>query len=192
MQREMKEDKLEKFLQENREQFDIYDPDRKLWKKINPQVSVTRTSKVHWKTIAWRVAAVGIIFICSLLVSEYVLHGTGPLSRITGNRNQEMKIPELQEAEIYYASMVQAKFREIQSYLKDNPDLENELKQDFIALDSMYTDLKKDLKDNISNREVVEALIRNYRIKLKILEDLSNDLQKTEGLINHENSRHEL
>jgi len=33
----MKQDKLEKFLTENREKFDLYDPDPELWNKINQE-----------------------------------------------------------------------------------------------------------------------------------------------------------
>jgi hypothetical protein len=30
------------------------------------------------------------------------------------------------------------------------------------------------LKENISNQEVIEALIQNYRLKLQVLEDILN------------------
>jgi hypothetical protein len=39
-------------------------------------------------------------------------------------------------------------------------------------LDSVYIDLKADLKDNMANQEVIEAIIENYRMKISILEDL--------------------
>jgi hypothetical protein len=39
-------------------------------------------------------------------------------------------------------------------------------------LDSIFSNIKKDLKDNVATQEVVEALIQNYRIKIRILEDM--------------------
>jgi hypothetical protein len=47
-------------------------------------------------------------------------------------------------------------------------------------LDSIRTDLKKDLKDNVANQEVIEAMIQNYRIKLQLLEDMLNLLKQNE------------
>jgi hypothetical protein len=48
-------------------------------------------------------------------------------------------------------------------------------------LDSICTDLKKDLKDNIANQEVIEAMIQNYRIKLQLLEDMLKLLKENEN-----------
>ena len=52
-------------------------------------------------------------------------------------------------------------------------------------------DIKKDLKDNIANQDVIEALIQNYRIKINILEDMLTVLKANEN--NHEKEKsHEL
>ncbi|UCG27739.1 MAG: hypothetical protein JSV24_12335 [Bacteroidales bacterium] len=188
----MKEDTLGKFIHENRDHFDVYDPDPALWKKIRPPVKISEPGRAIWRPILWRAAAVGIIFILSVIISELVLRDTGFFNRLTGGSGKEIRIPELQEAEIYYTSQLKTKYQEVSNYLKENPELENELIRDFTTLDSIYSELKEDLKDNISNREVVEALIQNYRIKLTILEDLLQHLENTEGVKNDENDRHEL
>ena len=47
---------------------------------------------------------------------------------------------------------------------------------DLSELDSIYSSLKKDLRENIDNEQVLEAMIQNYRMKLKILEDLLLDI----------------
>ena len=52
-------------------------------------------------------------------------------------------------------------------------------------MDSDYSSLKKDLKDNADNQEVIDAMIDYYRLKLKmleqILEELKNNDDKTEN-----------
>ncbi|HAM10742.1 MAG TPA: hypothetical protein DCP74_10825 [Bacteroidales bacterium] len=75
--------------------------------------------------------------------------------------------------------------------LATNPELKKELNNDLLQIDSIYADLKKDLKDNIANQEVVEALIRNYTIKIKILEDLLAILRESETNA-EKNKSHEL
>jgi hypothetical protein len=99
--------------------------------------------------------------------------------------------PQLKETEIYYNNLVNTLYKEASPLLTDNPEIRNELNSDMSHLDSICTDLKKDLKDNISNREVMEALIQNYRIKIQILEDMVTVLKEKENTTEKKNS-HEL
>ena len=85
--------------------------------------------------------------------------------------------PQLKETEIYYNNLVNSLYKEATPLLTNNPDVRKELNNDLSHLDSICIDLKKDLKDNISNQEVVEALIRNYRIKIRILEDMVDSIK---------------
>jgi hypothetical protein len=55
------------------------------------------------------------------------------------------------------------------------------LHADLEELDEVYLELKEDLKDNVANPEVIEAMILNYRVKLEILEDLLNQLKEKEN-----------
>ena len=48
-------------------------------------------------------------------------------------------------------------------------------------LDMIYMELKTDLKDNVSNKEVIEALIVNYRVRIQILEEMLMILKEEEG-----------
>ena len=54
-----------------------------------------------------------------------------------------------------------------------------EINDELSVLDSVYNGLRSDLADNIANDEVVEAMIQNYRLKLKILEDLQRYFRET-------------
>ena len=57
------------------------------------------------------------------------------------------------------------------------PSLQEELNFDMTELDRVYIELKDDLKDNMANQEVVEAIIENYRLKISILEDLLTEME---------------
>jgi hypothetical protein len=184
----MKEDRLEQFIAESRDQFDLYDPDDKVWK----EVSKTIHKKQHitsWKTILWRAAAVIVIFAASFLFWEY-LNSSERLIGRQEKKMQKLDIPELREAEVYYTNMVDNRLRELIPLIQQNPELQNELNNDLRELDSIYAELQKDLIDNIANDEVVEAMIQNYRLKLEILEDLLEHLQETSK--NEENEKNEM
>ena len=68
--------------------------------------------------------------------------------------------------------MVNDRLKEVQKYTSNNPEIDKQLNYDLKELDNIYSQLKKDLKDNISNQEVIEALVQNYRLKLQVLEDI--------------------
>ena len=80
--------------------------------------------------------------------------------------------PQLKETEIYYNNLVNSLYREATPLLTGNPEIKKELTTDISHLDSICIEIKKDLKDNVANQEVVEALIQNYRIKIRLLEDM--------------------
>jgi len=70
--------------------------------------------------------------------------------------------------------------QEVKPYLTQYPSVEDELNTDLSELDSIYVSLKHDLKDNIANHEVIEAMIQNYRLRINILEDMLMFLQAEE------------
>ena len=59
------EDRFEKFIRDNREDFDFREPDPRLWKKIESGIRPRRI--INWKTIVSRAAVVLIIFAASYL-----------------------------------------------------------------------------------------------------------------------------
>jgi hypothetical protein len=172
------EDKFEKFITENREAFDIQDPDPKIWNKIEGNLRFK--SKPGWKQILQKVAVVTVIFAASYVVNEmvhrYQQNGI-KADRATAKNNA---VPGLTEAEAYYTNLLNQKMDELKPVMANCPALAEELNVDMSELDSVYTDLKKDLKDNMANQEVVEAIIENYRLKIKILEELLSEIKPHE------------
>ena len=43
---------------------------------------------------------------------------------------------------------------------------------DLTELDSIYSSLREDLKDDVANEEVIEAMVQNYRLRVEILEEM--------------------
>ena len=184
----MKEDRLEQFIAENRDQFDLYDPNDKVWKEVSKTIR-NKQRFTNWRTVVWRAAAVIVIFAASFMFWEFMSNSNILIGR-QERKVQKMDIPELREAEIYYTNMVDNRLEELTPLIQQDPELRNELNSDLDELDSIYSELQKDLIDNIANDEVVEAMIQNYRLKLEILEDLLEQLQETSK--NDENEKNEL
>ncbi|MFC2115286.1 hypothetical protein ACFLTU_02335 [Bacteroidota bacterium] len=184
-------DRLEQFISDNRDQFDLYEPDEKLWAGIESNVPRGRTARIGWKGVLWRAAAVLIIFGASFLLQEYLQLRQGIL---TDKKEDKIlrEIPELREAEVYYTNLLDEKILQIEPMISDNPELGVTLRQDLSELDSIYGELQKDLRDNIANDEVVEAMIQNYILKIQILEDLLEYMDGTSKNNEDENEAFEI
>ena len=102
------------------------------------------------------------------------------------------EIPELQEASMYYTSLLDEKIRQIEPLIREHPELGETLQQDLSELDSIYDELQNDLRDNIANDEVVEAMIQNYVLKIQILEDLLEYMEETSKNNEDENAAYEI
>jgi len=166
-------DRLEDFVRQNREQFDLREPDPSIWLKINPDNAREKARKpIRWLRVA---AAVAMIFAGST-AGIYFLTG----EKADADQFSEL-YTEIQETEQYYSQLVSQRYDELRPFLASDPAAEEMLSIDMTELDEVYSELKEDLKDNASNPEVIEAMILNYRVKLEILEDLLNQLKEKEN-----------
>jgi hypothetical protein len=174
------DDKIRKFISEHREEFDFREPDPAVWNRIVKDIRVKR--EIKWRVIMTRAAIVILIFSASYGVNELVhrinIRGNSASGIKKGGR--ESTIPGLYEAEAYYAGLVNQKLDELKPIIANCPSIREELNFDLSELDSVYVDLKTDLRDNMDNQEVVEAIIENYRLKIRILEDLLIEMEPRE------------
>lgn len=182
-------DRLEDFIRGHSAEFDMYEPNDKLWSKIEREIAPKKV--INWRFYVSRAAAIIIIFGASFLVQQiWFKKGSGLVKPKQTTAN--IIIPELQEAEMYYSGLISEKMQEVKPLLTENPSLESELKSDLNELDSIYASLKDDLKDNIANDEVIEAMIQNYRLRISILEDMLTYLKSDDQNDSINNTEYEL
>jgi len=165
----MKPDRLESFVNENRHEFDRMEPSDKIWESINKRLEEQpkqRIRRMSWMKIA---AVVAVIIVVPAIV--YQLRFAD--QRQTAKAVQvDPEVQELIEAEAFYAQEVSGKLAEIQKCYKIYPELKGEIEGDLNELETMYRSLKSDLKENISNKEVIEAMIENNRFRMKLVDEV--------------------
>jgi hypothetical protein len=181
----MQPDRLEEFILENREQFDDLEPRPDVWDRI--EKPKTPVLGIGWKNIAWRAAAVVIIFFSSYIF--FRLTDKDPVQP-AGNLYSEFEdeqsplYEELREAEIYYTSQIEFMRTEAIRLSEDDPGIREIIDMEMVDLDKIFQELKNDLQDNTDNEEVIEAMIQNYRIKLEVLEEILMQLKQAKEPIN--------
>jgi imidazoleglycerol phosphate synthase glutamine amidotransferase subunit HisH len=168
----MSPDKLEKYILDHRESFDDLEPDPSVWERIDTRKAPV--IRINWKDIAWKAAAVAVIFVASYFFHDYMASRNQPDQMLAGKSGEEASpmVRELAEAEAYYSAQINLKKDELYRLAGSNPELRREVDLELVDLDQVYNELKDDLKDNAANEEVIEAMIQNYRLKLDILEEM--------------------
>lgn len=161
-------DKLKESVDNRREDFEIFDADfDQMWESIDGNLNKSRWTV--WGLVS-KVAAA--ILVLALVTWGFVSFKVSSSSE--GVALHEIS-PELAETEYYYSQQVAEKLTIIKA---SNADVDKEVMDNLLALDSAYQDLKQDLKDNADNEEVVAAMITNYRLKLSILEQILKEIKQ--------------
>jgi len=161
-------DRLKDNVGQNRSEFEVYGTDfDSLWSGIEDKLDQEQSSK----PVFWRIAAA----VALLMVSVASLL-TVNTSDQEGLALHQISI-ELAETEQYYMQQISQRMQVIDNY----PDVSIQAKKEITALDSIYNELKVDLKDNVDNEEVVSAMIENYRLKLELLEGILQNIRKEEN-----------
>lgn len=188
----MSKDKLENFMLNHRDAFDEYEPDPALFQGVRTRKPEARI--IQWNSLLWKAAAIAAIFIGSYFFHDWM--GSTRQEQVAENVDQDQESTEivkmLFEAEAYYAALINSRTEEFYHLTTQNKGLRQEINYELVELDSVYADLKNDLKDNAANQEVIEAMIQNYRIKLNILEDVLARLQSVNENKKQSKKHHEV
>jgi hypothetical protein len=170
-------DRLEEHIRKNREAMDHYRPSPGVWKKIRRTIQKKKSAVQQWLSVAAMITVVLGTALVLFRIGYFVSDERS--DRKAGARIQENS--QLKESEMYYSNLMNSLILEATPLLTANPDIEKELETDISHLDSICVEIKKDLRDNIANQEVVEALIQNYRTKIRLLEDMLKILKEDEN-----------
>lgn len=171
-------DRLKDYIDSNQDAFNELEPPKASWDQIASKMGHRQNKRIQLIKYAGLASAAAIIAFIVVF---------SPISNNNSDSINLADIPEVVETEAYYSLQVNQKRNKIYQLAGQHPALKQEMDNDLAELDSLLVEIKDDLKDNVSNTEVVDAMIQNYRMKLMILEDImsfleeqDNDNEKTE------------
>jgi len=184
----MKEpDRLEKFINDNRDSFEDLETSSKSWEEISANldqnVDQEKSPGVSW--IFKRVAAAVIIVLAMYGAWNVVIKVAQTKIAVNRDKQVDPAIKEYTETEVFYATQVENKVAELERIAKEHPEVIDEVKEEFELLDNDMKTMKSDLNEGIARKEIIEAMVQNYRLKLKILENIMDQLNEN---INENNS----
>lgn len=167
-------DKLENFIDRNRDDFDDKEPAEKVWRGI--EKSLPGGKRLWNSLILWRAAAV--LF---LALSVYLF-----IPKISGTNLQNKQVlSEFNDVEEFYIQQISDKVQLIGQF-KEADGL-NGFTNDFHQLEAMYMVLKEEMKTHPS-KKVKDALVLNLLVRIDLLnqqlhkletkQDKSNDSER--------------
>ncbi|TAI48752.1 hypothetical protein [Flagellimonas allohymeniacidonis] len=168
-------DNFEKHIRENTAQFDEHKANRdKLWANISEELHKPKTKVIPlWKRPLLRIAA-SVAVVLGIATMGFLL-----VPRTT--MENQFVSEELLEIDMHYQSLVSYQVQLVQ----DNPNLSEMDKQEFLSfmdeLDAEYETLRKEMRKNLDNERVLEAIVANYKKRIELIENLLrqiNDAKK--------------
>jgi hypothetical protein len=167
----MKTDRLEEFMKANREAFDQFEPSEKVWEQISKSTRKSKTvSLARYLLRVAAVVAIAVVFTVVLVKTN--LFSPADLKVQT----EDPELRELIEAEAFYANQVNGKLEEIRKCYNTFPEIKDDVESDLNELQEMYNTLKIDLNENVSKKAVIEAMIENNRYRLKMVDQVLNQI----------------
>lgn len=165
-------DRLEQFVEQNREGLDSQVPSLKVWAEIDRNLEERRPSariRPMWRALSVA-ASVVVLLGVGAVIGMYAYKFAHPVQLPT----LAEIAPEYAELERYYTSQVNNRLQELSRF-----DQAQTVQPDLQQLDELYEELQKELDQapKGSEEQIIEAMIRNYQIKLDILERVLEKIQ---------------
>lgn len=164
-------DRLEKFVETNRQNFDSEQPSNKVWNGIAHYLELSKSSNnTHWM---WKAASI-VFFItsCYLLVGN--LNNDSKTEKVAVTTIDD----EFKATEDYYVSLISEKRDQIYDFSNKEIEVEGLYEVDVEQLDAMYEVLKTQYLENPS-KKLQEAMTLNLIVRINLL---NQQLSEIEGV----------
>lgn len=180
-----KKDRLERFVRDNREEFDALDPSETLWSKIIPQLPEASTPPATPSTKAsgwykpyfeWRLAAavllaVGISYLF-YLNREYGLARDPKVAIMNPAYAREFS---------QFNLVIDQKRTELLRLTNDNPELYREFAADLDRLETNYRNLRAELSQAPNREALLKAMVKNLQWQLDLLNQQLSILERIQS-----------
>lgn len=186
-------DRLERFVRDNQDDFDSYEPSKALWKKIEVEVAKQQPNgkRLNGKIVKfggarWGVSiAAGIAILLTIgygiityraIPSDLASFNPGPVpSAYKSTYGKEL---------VEFASLIEQKREELKGLEKEDPQLYHQFDAELQALDKNYQNLKNELPQNPNPEDLLKAMVQNLTMQIDLLNQQLQIIQKIKEVKN--------
>ncbi|MEM6348708.1 MAG: anti-sigma factor [Bacteroidota bacterium] len=175
------QDQLEKYILSQKDQLDVFEPDDRLWERIDRELHEDEAPvrKLNFWSQSWKVAAaIAMLVSAGALLwwvslqsstSEIVVAPTDPDQPAVTTNPQAFYTAELTEVETYYSEQISAQKARIESFKTQGIVLDEALYEQMEMLNDNYVELQAELTHAEDQDLIVNAMIQNLMIQMQIL-----------------------
>jgi hypothetical protein len=174
-------DRLERYIRDNREAFDDFEPSKDLWKKIeveaaknNPKGKKLGGRLLYFsepKFVLRIAASIAILFTISYLAFNYG-------KSVAQNPDIVALNPAYAKQLTQFTSTVEEKRGELKFLETEDPMLYHDFNAELKGLDQDYQRLKADLPKNPNQEELLKAMMQNLTMQVEVLNQQLQIIQK--------------
>ncbi|MEP7255405.1 MAG: hypothetical protein ABI666_06490 [Ferruginibacter sp.] len=169
--------KLKKFIWDNRKEFDDKVPSEKVWQNVEAAFTVKKKKKfILTPLYKWSIAAAAVLLIS--IGIYWVMNknkNKNTATEYAGNTAVPDTITTIDAPEVnQFAKLIALKQEELKSLAKEQPELYQRFTRDIDQLDSSYNILKKQLSATPNRELLLEAMIQNLQLQLNVLNQQLN------------------
>ena len=154
--------RLEDFIKNNKEGFDIESPSKKVWSRIQADLSPSRKEeKMISLSVLYKIAASVILLIGLGTVLGFYI-GNAKMSQSDMFANNRYS-----EVEQFYKKQMEVKMGRLASY-----NVAPEVTADLQQMDQTFDEIKQDilLDPEMNEEKYINAIIKNYESRIAIME----------------------
>lgn len=177
-------DNLEHIFKNHHNQFDIEEPNIGHFKrfeiKLNQQRRTT-SKKIYRSYLLLPVAASILLFVGIWIGKNYQNNGL-ELASIS---------PKMEETQSYFVTTIKNELEVIE--LERNSDTEQLINDAFYQLNKLetqYTQLTIELKENAEDKRIIYAMIANFQQRIELLQSLLSQIENVKHLKQQQNENH--
>lgn len=179
-----KKDRLERFVRDNREDFDALEPESAVWERITEQLGdvgpTTSTDqqagpRLGWgkKYFDWRIAA-GLLIALGASYLFYLNKEYG----VSRDPQVVLSAPTYAREFTQYNQAIEEKRAELIRLTSHNPELYKEFSTDLDRLEKSYGNLRSELPQAPNQEALIQAMIQNLQWQIDLLNQQLTILQR--------------
>jgi hypothetical protein len=179
-----KKDRLERFVRDNREDFDTPQPENAVWERITGQLGGARLTSTKPKITPklggwgkahfhWRIAA-GLLLALGASYLFYLNREFG----VSRDPQVVLSAPAYAREFTQYNQAIEKKQEELIRLTTDNPELYKEFSTDLDRLEKSYVNLRTELPQTPNQEALIQAMIQNLQWQIDLLNQQLTILQR--------------
>ncbi len=180
--------RIEDIIKNNKEQFDDLEPKEGHFERFAQKLEQYHKKRKHFSvSFLLKVAAVAVL----LIVSGVWVFDQFWQSGIPEKFAYQKIDPEFKETQMYYTTQVQKRYNKIKSFEFNDKQQKQMLLEEIHEMDSIYYNIRQDIKTNPNDPRVIHAMIKHYQMKLEVMDQILNQLKSIENINQNKQQSHE-